>query len=357
MNPISMKEKYIATLVGCAIGDMLGMPVEGWKKEQIKAHTGGITRPINPVVVFGNNKIQIADAYGKLKYFTRDLKKGEYTDDTILTLALAESIAEKGGISIDDIARKQMDAYLNMLQPNGRAKGGFGGTTVKALKRLQEGYSAYNSGVVGGPGNGPAMKMAPLGIYIDATGKYKEGLAAAEAVGKITHLDPRSIASGVVQAHATYALLHGISRSEFVDSLVDVCAEFEKPATDKFSLPEKGSLWSRLDWVRRERDASSESAYARLGNSALAFESYPFALFMFQKYWQEPQKGLLETVNYGGDCDTTGAIFGALSGAKDGMWFPKDWLNAAIGLERLITAAEKLYTLSEHQNNGSGNNE
>ena len=31
-----MKERYIATLVGCALGDILGMPVEGWKREQIK---------------------------------------------------------------------------------------------------------------------------------------------------------------------------------------------------------------------------------------------------------------------------------------------------------------------------------
>ena len=33
-----LREKFIATLVGCAIGDSLGMSVEGWKRKQIQKY-------------------------------------------------------------------------------------------------------------------------------------------------------------------------------------------------------------------------------------------------------------------------------------------------------------------------------
>jgi ADP-ribosyl-[dinitrogen reductase] hydrolase len=339
------KEQYEATLVGTAIGDTLGMPVEGWSREQIARYIGRVTGPIEPMLVFEGKQLKIVNSRGKPINFSRDMHKGEYTDDTILTLAIAESLGEKKGIDLQDIAQKQLSAYTALLKPNGKAKGGFGGTTVKGLKRFQAGVSPYESGIIGSPGNAPAMKMSPLGLYMDAAWKYTEGLYAAENIGRITHLDPRSVASGVVQAHATFALLQGIRRKEFLGSLVYICTEYEKPVTKEFTAPEKGSLLLRLQWIRQNMDASLETAYRHLGNSGIVLESYPFALFAFQKYWDYPKKGLLEAINYGGDCDTTGAIFGALSGARHGMWFPKEWLAEAKGLDRLVVAADRIYAI------------
>ena len=85
-----MKLKYQATLVGCGYGDTLGMSVEGWKIAQIQKYVGKVTEPITPVLVKdASGKILEEDEFGKLKYYTRDLKKGDYTDDTILTVAIA----------------------------------------------------------------------------------------------------------------------------------------------------------------------------------------------------------------------------------------------------------------------------
>ena len=82
-----------------------------------------------------------------------------------------------------------------------------------------------------------------------------------------------------------------------------------------------------MRWIIENKDGAVESAYQHLGNTSSVYRSYPFTLFMFQKYWDQPLEGLLETINYGGDCDTTGAMFGALAGAKHGNIFPKHWLN------------------------------
>ena len=126
------------------------------------------------------------------------------------------------------------------------------------------------------------MKMSPVGIYMHASNKYENGLKAAEAISRITHLDSRSIASGVVQAHCVYALLRGISRNEFVDSLVDVCRKHETLPAKEFSLSNEGTLLERLEWIQGNMNAEPETAFQKLGSSSLVYSSYPFALFMFQ---------------------------------------------------------------------------
>ena len=70
---------------------------------------------------------------------------------------------------------------------------------------------------------------------------------------------------------------------------------------------------------------------------------------MFQKYWNNPIEGLIETVNWGGDADTTGAIYGALCGAKHGMIFPEKWIKETKNLEPLIKAAEGIYDLGKNK--------
>ena len=344
----SMKERYIATLVGCALGDTLGMPVEGWKREQIKKYVGEIKKPIEPVKVFDEDGNLIKeDEFGKLKYYLKGLSKGDYTDDTALTLALAESIVETGRINIVDIARKHIKEYDSCLEKS--VVKGFGCTTKDAINNLKSGISPLESGVIGGPGNGPAMKMSPIGLFMDVTGLYDYGMHFAELVSKMTHLDTRSIASGVMQAHSIFALLQDIQRDNFVDMLPKVCLKYEKPLRKEFKGYHMGDLTSRLIWVRDNKDVSCDEAHNYLGSSSNVLSSYPFTLFMFQKFWNDPITGLIETVNYGGDCDTTGAIYGALCGAKNGMIFPEEWVKELKEFERLKAVAEKLYSLEQRK--------
>ncbi|MBI2574945.1 ADP-ribosylglycohydrolase family protein [Candidatus Woesearchaeota archaeon] len=343
-----MRERYRAVLVGCAIGDILGKPVEGWKKEQIEKHVGRITEPVEPFVLRdGNGKVVRHDEFGKLKYFAADagMKAGDYTDDTILTLALAEAIAECKGLDLGHIAGKQLAEYVQRLLPDGRSTGGFGYTTIRGFRRLMEGFPPEKSGVVGAPGNAPAMKMSPVGMYMDATGECEKGLQYAGLTGRITHLDPRSVASGVVQAHAIYGLLQDIPRNDFVSSLTSVCRRYEMPLGRSNARSGSGSLSERVEWVAASMDAEAADAHRNLGSSSLVFSSYPFALFMLQKYWDNPVEGLVEVVNFGGDTDTTGAIYGALAGAKNGMVFPESWIRQVSGLERLVSAADRIYEL------------
>lgn len=344
------QEKYVGTLIGCALGDTLGMPVEAWSKARIEKYAGKILSPIAPIIIRNESgEIVYKDEFGKIKYFNIDLTTGDYTDDTILTLALAESIAAQKGLNLEDIAQRQLYEYTSRIQADGTIAGGFGGTTRQGFERLRSGISPLGSGVIGGPGNAPAMKMSPLGLYMDATGNFKQGLEYAELIGKITHLDPRSIASGIVQAHSIYVLLQEVSRSEFVESMVGVCSSWEKPVPVGYPAAQQGSLISRLEWIKKNKNVLDEEAHAVLGSGSSVLSSYPFALFMFQKYWDEPLKGLIETINWGGDCDTTGAMYGALGGAKKGMIFPEEWLSVLKDREKIEKAGKEIYQIKTAQ--------
>jgi ADP-ribosylglycohydrolase len=353
-NNDKMRNRFRAVLLGCARGDALGMPVEGWKREQILKYTSGkgITDFIEPIIVRnGAGEIISEDEYGKLKYWTKDFKKGEWTDDTILTMALAESIVAMKGLDLNDIAKRQLREYQIRKRPDGTVFGGFGPTTMKSFENINNGISPYNSGVIGGPGNGPAMKMHPIGMYMAATLDLIPGLRYAELVGKITHLDPRSVASGTIQAFAIYNLLYeNPSRKEFVKSIRQFSSWNEVPVTKKYALHERGTLNERIEWISNNMDAETDEAHRYLKSNSLVFCSYPFALFMFQKFWNEPLKGLIETVNYGGDCDTTGAIYGALAGARNGTgMFPESWKKGWNDIERLYSVADGIYNLRDEE--------
>lgn len=343
---MNIKERFIATLHGCAYGDTLGMAVEGWKREQIQRYAPGgkVTEQLAPIIVCNpDGSERTEDEFGKLKYWTRGLQKGEWTDDTIFTAAIAESIVASSGLNLNSVAQQHLALYRQL------PAAAYGTTTRDALENLAHGISPLQSGVIGGPGNGPAMKMSPLGLYMHATGKYDEGIAFAEQISAMTHLDPRSIVSGVLQAHAVFVLLNDVSRQFFISSLIALSKKREQPLTEQYVWHKKGSLTSRLSWIHDNQHVDDETAFATLGASSAVYQSYPFALWMFQKHGfgtpEQTVNGLLTTINYGGDCDTTGAIYGALCGSRHGLIFPEPWTRATYGLDKLASLAEEIYAL------------
>ncbi|HLD07364.1 MAG TPA: ADP-ribosylglycohydrolase family protein [Candidatus Nanoarchaeia archaeon] len=339
------QERYQATLVGCAVGDALGMPVEGWNREQIRKYVGkvsGLMAPVIPRDAGGNALAH--DEYGAIKSWTAGLMRGEYTDDTILTLAIAESLVARRGPDLHDAAQRQLRAFDSRVQPDGHVRGAFGGSTREAFARLRKGISPFYSGA-NGPGTGPMMKMSPVGLYMDAADAYAPGLEFARQIGRMTHLDERSVAGGVVQAHAVYHALQGVSREEFIDSLVSVSRIYEEPLRQDAVAHERGTLTEKLAWIGKNRDIMPDDAHAYLGSSGLAVEAYPFSLFMLQKFWDDPVTGLIETVNYGGDCDTTGAMFGALAGARHGMVFPREWVEDILNISGILALGKSMYEM------------
>lgn len=352
-----MQDKYRAVILGTALGDSLGMPVEGWKHGQISKYTlmafgkKGINEPIEPEDLYrvmrdSEKNLPKNDEFGRLRYWSANKKRGMWTDDTILTLAIAESIATTKELNLKDIAKAHVDAFTARLLPDGTVEGGFGRTTSDAINELINGSLPSNSAVGRGNGNGPAMKMAPVGMFMEASKAYNRGLNFAENVGLMTHLDSRSVLSGVIQAQAIYSLLLDIPKSEFLSECILTASKFEQPLTGDELKADDGFYSDRFIWMNDLAVLSDDEAYQALGGGFEVYTSVPHAYFMFLRYWDDPLTGLLKLVNYGGDSDTTGAIYGALAGAKHGLSFmPKEWLEVIDQKERLVKAADGIYAL------------
>lgn len=340
----TLKDKYRAVILGGVIGDTLGMPIEGWTREQIQKYVGSVTKPVDPILVKDiNGNTLYKDEHGPILYISSNYKKGQWTDDTALALATARSIVDSSGLNLENHVQHCLKVYeeRNALMHVGTV-GNFGDTTKRAFENLKQGISPQESGIMAKyPGNAPALKISPVGLYMHRTGRYDEGLNFAYAAGIMTHKDWRSITSGIVQAHAIYALLYGVSRDIFLESIVEVSDKWERSKEQG----KKVLLSDRLAWILANKDVDEETAYKELGSSFVVTKSYPFTIFMFQKYWDNSLEGLLKTVNYGGDADSNGAIYGALAGAKDGMIFPANWIQLLEAKEELTYLADKISSL------------
>ena len=86
------QERFHSSLIGGAIGDTLGMSIEGWSREQIRKYIGGVTEPRSSTDIYARafeNNTQDEEDFPH-KFTTRVLEKGEYTDDTHLSIATAK---------------------------------------------------------------------------------------------------------------------------------------------------------------------------------------------------------------------------------------------------------------------------
>jgi ADP-ribosylglycohydrolase len=116
--------------------------------------------------------------------------RGQYTDDTQLTVATLQSVVRLGRLDAGDIARSIARLWRS------QAVVGPGGACTAAADRLLAGAHWSECGAPACPTrNGTAMRTAALGLYfLSRPGDLPE---AAALVSRISHQDPRSIAGGV----------------------------------------------------------------------------------------------------------------------------------------------------------------
>ncbi len=337
-----LHQRSHAIITGAAIGDTLGMPIEGWTPELISKYLGRVNEPMSGPQVHAltvNHPDFNQSDFPKNKFLNRQLEKGEWTDDTMLFMAVAEGIIRAGGYDLRAVADTHIELFKKIkdIDPDG-GWGAFGKTTLTALESLSNGTNPKLSGVSrpGATGNGPALKTASIGFHAFKTGTYNEGLQFAKEVSEMTHKNPASVASGIVQAHAVFDLLSGAERNNFLANCVHVSRWMEEYKGSDYDY-----LTPKLAYIWRHQDSDDTEIYDQIGNRFAVTQSYPFALFMFNKYWDNPLEGMIATVNMGGDADSTGAILGALAGAR-GFEFPKDWQNALNQKDNLNEVANAL---------------
>lgn len=301
----------LATLTGLAVGDSLGMPFEmsachspellGWK--------GGFLD-------------------GKSSPFTKDLKAGQWTDDTKMAKALAESLWLEETYSPATAARK----YLSWFRSNDLR--GIDTTTHQALSRLAAGLPWTQSGVPGAEGNGSAMRAAPIGILFRYNVQAAAEMASVDA--RITHKSVEAEAGSMAVAVGVTALLQGAATP---DTICHKVLEWVPDNTQvKFRLM---AAQAKVREGRSERELAE--VIAELGAGAHVIQTVPAAFLAFASTTNF-RDAVRAAILCGGDTDTTAAITGALAGTYYGIEQVAAYVDQIEGAEELRALEQNLYT-------------
>jgi ADP-ribosylglycohydrolase len=319
-SQVDLRERVLGCLLGCAVGDALGAPYEGYWPHQIPAP-----------------RWLLAD-FAEVEGYP----KGQYTDDTQLSVATVESLITSGDLSLPHLARS-----IARLWQTQAVVGPGGACTHAAQTFLRTGDWTTCGAAVGQAGNGTAMRTAVLGLFfLDEP----ERLPAAVAdVSRITHHDPRSIAGGIAVAKAAQ-MLAGDQAGAPGEFCAAVAATME-PLEPSFAAQVR-ELPTLLG--QRKQDALQSIAWA--GMSRPEFQQpiiTPFviptvlaSLWCLLRYPDSWSEALTEALRLGGDVDTLGAIVGALAGIKRGVSdIPRHLADNVLDSEKLQALAARYHVL------------
>jgi poly(ADP-ribose) glycohydrolase ARH3 len=293
--------KFIGSLVGTAVGDSLGARFEG---------TSGIqeVKEIGP----------------------------RYTDDTAMTIGVAESLVEHKGFNYWHMAERFIQNYER--EPWRR----YGSGPPRIFRMMQSGRMGF--GMLdrdlypgGSFGNGAAMRVSPVGLlYHDDPVSIRE---ISYHTAGITHSHELALEGAAVQACAVaLAVLADpveIRRKEFLGAL----RMFTRPGP----YQEKLKLIIKL----LDENPAKEDVATLLGNGSEALHSVPTAIYSFLAN-ADFEKAVVYAVSLGGDADTIGAMTGAISGACYGIErIPVYWREKVENRDYLEQVAMKLREVKE----------
>jgi ADP-ribosylglycohydrolase len=338
-----LAERITGALVGAAVGDALGGPVEGYSPEQIlERHAGrvhGIVGPWN------------GDAWPTARPIAPYHKgDGHVTDDTLMTHALVRVYAQ---------VRDHLDAYsvadhlVPDLMTNPRWIPELEAEALPLQRiflaekwlaaRLHYGHVDPREAGVGNIVNcGAAMYMGPVGLVNAANpeGAYAEALEIAGAHQSSYGRE----AAGVFAA----AVAAACAPDATPDSVVAACLALAKDGT-RAAIERVCEVASRhTDFESALRplreavapydtvgpDYRQPSLGARRPSRLHAIEELPVALGMSVVSRGDYRHAVLGSVNYGRDCDSIATMAGAIAGAL-GSPVPEDWAKTVAEASRL----------------------
>jgi ADP-ribosylglycohydrolase len=292
------KDRRRGALIGLGVGDSLGSVVEFMAPgtfEPVTGYRSGGPHRLNP---------------------------GEFTDDTSLALALADSIA-KVGWDLNDQAERYVQWMKNgKYSVNGRCFD-IGITTSRALHTFIEGRDATQSGSrsESASGNGSIMRLAPVPIRYH--GLYPNNIPElarlAEESSLTTHASEQCMSACCYMALVLSALIHGEDRKKVLSPTWGPLAELNaaKPLHPLILEVAHGSF--------REKQPPA------IRGSGWVVQSLEAALWAFHEA-KDFEEAVLRAVNLGDDADTTGACCGQFAGA----WFGESGIPSSLreGLAR-----------------------
>jgi ADP-ribosyl-[dinitrogen reductase] hydrolase len=290
------KDRAVGALLGLAVGDALGTTLEFSVRD---------SKPLLTNMV-GGGPFQ--------------LKAGEWTDDTAMALALADSLVTNPKLDEADLMRRFVEWHRRgSYSCTGRCFD-IGVTTRQALARFErDGNALAGSSDPQSAGNGSLMRLSPVAIRHWRDPAMLAGVAARQS--RTTHAVPEAVDACVA----------------FATMLADAIAGTSKEALLASGRSSRSRGVGQIlggSWRGKRRSDIASSGYV--------IHSLEAAIWCVART-NDFAAAVLLAANLGDDADTVAAITGQLAGALYGAsGIPEKWLAKLAWRERLTNVAAEL---------------
>ncbi|MDX3852809.1 ADP-ribosylglycohydrolase family protein [Streptomyces sp. AK02-01A] len=341
---LTLADRITGCLIGAAVGDALGGPVEGYSPDQIaERHGGRVSGIVGPWHEDWRTARPLAP------YHKGD---GHVTDDTLMTHAL---------IRVYEAVRDHLDAYavaghlvpdlistprwIPELEAEALPLQRIFLAEKWIVARLHYGHADPREAGTGNIVNcGAAMYMAPVGLVNAAhpAAAYAEAIDVAGAHQSSYGRE----AAGVFAAAVAAACLPGATPTTVVETCLGLAKDGTRAAIEAV-CDEASRHHDTESALRALRDAvapfdtvgpdyRAPSLGARRPSRLHSIEELPVALGMLLVGAGDFRRTVLGSVNYGRDCDSIATMSGALAGALSGeSCVPADWAARVAEASRL----------------------
>lgn len=289
-----------SVMLGHAVGDALGVPVEFCSREELDRD------PVKDMRGFG----------------TYDVPAGSWSDDTSMSLATLRALTDKDW-NLDSI----MQNFVKWLENGEYTSTGeafdVGRTCFDAIMKYARGNTpAKECGGVDeySNGNGSLMRIHPFVLYgcfamqLHTDDYYWNWLALMTTASSLTHAHDRSKLACCIYGFCLSFLLKEQTKSALLKGLEFAHGELY--------------YWPEFEYYRRIFDSDfadlSRDEIKSTGYVVDTLEAALWCVLTTDNY----RDCVLRAVNLGGDTDTVAAVAGGLAGALYGYYnIPEEWLD------------------------------
>jgi ADP-ribosyl-[dinitrogen reductase] hydrolase len=287
-RPVSRPEKQRAfgAVIGAAVGDALGAPFEF-------GPAGAYLARFPEPVLGGTGEMVGGGAFG--------WAPGEFTDDTQMALALAESLLEQG--------RYDADSMWSWFRAWYAEAADVGSTTRAALRHADR--SSFERDTVHGAGNGALMRAFPLGVFFlrDDTDEVRRVALEQSA---LTHGDPAAGWGAWIAVEMIRRAIAGEDPLAALPTILEALPDDQRAVFGPLLAP---------SWTPDEPHVSNGSVWGCLAEAVWAVRST-----------SSYATAVVAAIELGGDTDTVACVAGALAGARYGIQaVPARWTTYVHG--------------------------
>ena len=316
-------KKAKAVIIGHAVGDALGVPVEFRTREYL-------------------DKNPITDMLG---YGTYSVPKGTWSDDTSMSLCSLDSLS-KGKIDYDDITLNFGKWYYYDKFTATNEMFDVGNTCSEAIHRYFKEKQPYGKCGLSNEysnGNGSLMRIHPFTLYLIRINKNKMLINHLKTIGEassLTHAHPRSKVACIIYSFILWELIEHPCKDSVNMALQNVKIVYSHYSNGWGALTDEYDELKAFNRIFDGIQKLTRNEIQSNGYIVHTLEAAVWCLLTTDSY----KECVLKAVNLGDDTDTTAAVAGGLAGALYGYdTIPEDWRNTLLKREYIEELCEKAF--------------